>query len=169
MARTTEPLPAGSTKLRTPASRRHHPVIAHRVIEQAKAGLAILDHGKDNAKDCKPGGKVPGAVDRIDKHAASLPLEAVKNARVIGNSLLADDGCIRHEAATASYYGAFRGSVGYGHQVTRRGLRGDIAGRQPAKAQQNLGLCSGAYRVGQAIMFLVCQCHGQTSSFNGSK
>ena len=43
-----------------------HPVVAHRVVDDAGDGLALAHHRRHHRKQRQAGGEIGGAVDRID-------------------------------------------------------------------------------------------------------
>ncbi len=127
----------------------HHPVVAHRVVDDAGDGLA-LDHDRGHhRKQRQPRGEIAGSIDGIDGYRDFSGGELVEQRRIGGHRFLADHERTRPAPLDFALDEPFRLGVGLGHEVggIRLGLDGFRI--EPPEARQDLGSGRIAEQVGE--------------------
>ena len=129
------------------ASQRQGRGTAHRIVDGGENDLTPHRRGRHDAEQGQSGGKVHGAVERVDDERQIGGTNGVEPSVVFGSRLFAHDGGGRVSCLEGRGDGGFSRLVGIGHDVEARRLLAHLTGRQGAEPRHDLA----ARRLGEDI------------------
>jgi hypothetical protein len=113
-----------------------HPVVAHRIVDDAGDAFAIGNHRGDDAEGWNARGEIEGAVDGIDDDRQRRVLELAEQRGIGCDGLLADEQRLRPAHGNLGLDHPLGFEICLRNQIGRLGLGAHVVAAEPAEARQ---------------------------------